>query len=154
MRKLRSWERKEPRLREMGPKEKTAVFQEFVRKRGEKRGMMMSWTREVTRLVVAVPMTKAIARDMTLYSLRKVRKPLSIGLFGCNGWPANGNEGGVFEHEGLVGEIVGVDDVIRFVFESERSVTLKSDARFSFDENGESRNTFVWLASDDVGFSF
>lgn len=79
IRKLRSWLRKVPRLRDIGPRERTAVFQEPARKRGEKRGMMMSWTREVTKLVVAVPMTKAIAREVMLYSLRKMRKSLSIG---------------------------------------------------------------------------
>lgn len=65
-------------LRVMGPRTRTDVFQEPMKKRGESNGMRMSETREFTRLVIAAPMTTAIERVMTLNSLKNLMRSLSI----------------------------------------------------------------------------
>lgn len=76
--KLMSSAKNEPYAMCTEPRVSVASRQESDEKSGATRGMTISFTKELTSVVLAAPIIKATAKEMILYSLKKAMNSLVI----------------------------------------------------------------------------
>lgn len=80
IKKFNNSPKNDPQRRFIGPKDKTASLQEMPESKGSIKGIKISFTKDFTKVLEAAPITKAIAKLITLYSFKKSKKSLLIRI--------------------------------------------------------------------------